>query len=135
MPPRIDFHRVPIEREEAPPTDSPGRTNQETVSALYGDSTASKAAPTGIFGSVTVADVAAQITAILAENDEAAKIVLSDAEIGFVPGQSDDGNRIRHIGEFEVEIRVRGSPQSIKKIVRVLPSEKARAAEVPANSA
>jgi hypothetical protein len=86
LPPRIDFIR-------AVHAESPDATDQ--------------AIP--IFGSVSTADIVQEIRALLAHNDEAARITLDESDVKFVDAGMEDPTRAKHLGTFLVEILVKGS--------------------------
>lgn len=113
VPTRLDFFRVPIGREEAP-----------SAAAEDAPSPQSEQQKTAIHGSVSTADVAANITAILATNDEAARIRLSDTDVSFRVAEGEDSRRVRHVGDFEVDVQIRGAPEPVMKIVRVIPADR-----------
>lgn len=88
----------------------------------------STASTTAIYGSVSTADVANSIKAVLAENDEAAKIVFAEDDVRFVNVSLDgqaaiETDKLKNLGEFEVEVRIKGVDTPVRKTVRVLPQE------------
>lgn len=88
----------------------------------------STASTTAIYGSVSTADVANTIKAVLAENDEAAKIVFAEDDVRFVNVSLDgqaaiETDKLKNLGEFEVEVRIKGVDTPVRKTVRVLPQE------------
>jgi len=126
LPSRIDFHRKPIETEA---TSLPEQAKEGAASSAAADLVAASRAPAmpepvSIYGSVSTADVAATVRAVLARNDEAARVALAEEDITFV-GQTlgDDETRLKHLGDFEVEMRIRGADEAVKRIVRVLPQD------------
>jgi len=126
LPSRIDFHRKPIEVE---PTSVPDQVKEGAASSAAADLVAASRAPAkpepvSIYGSVSTADVVATVKAALARNDEAARVALSEEDIKFVGDTfGDDETRIKHLGDFEVEMRIRGAENVVKKVVRVLPQD------------
>lgn len=127
LPPRIDFYRQPIESPSVPVEQGTKTRAASEAASILSAAAASKPKanePISIYGSVSTSDVAASVRAVLAENDEAARVVFSDGDIEFV-GQmkSEEKDRVKHLGEFEVEIPIKGAPEAIKRIVRVMPSE------------
>ena len=54
---------------------------------------------------------------------EGAKIVpLSPEDVRFMSTLSEtEPDRIKHLGDFEVEIQLKGSPEPVKRTIRVLP--------------
>jgi len=74
-----------------------------------------------IYGSVTTADIATSIRALLAHNDEAARITLSADNIKFVDlANSDDHTRVKHLGDFTIEISVKGTESPVRRKVHVV---------------
>ena len=153
VPPRLDFYRQPIEvAPVAAPAPAPvpasgaeahtsRKARQPSASSAAADLLAARSMPSkpvavaasassivAIYGSVSAADVAIAVKAVLAANDEAARIVFADEDVKFVNVTVDgqalaETDKIKHIGEFEAEIRIKGAEAAVKKIVRVLPQE------------
>lgn len=105
-------------------------TTTTTASAHTVDTTAPG---TPIYGSVSTADVAAAIKEILAQNEEASKVLLGDEDVKFVTTRADgspvvglveEGGRVKVLGEFEAEIRIKGAETVVRRVVRVLPLPK-----------
>lgn len=68
--------------------------------------------------------------AVLAENEEASKVVFGEEDVRFVDveveGQTErlaETDRVKHLGEFEVEVRIRGGGAAVKRVVRVVAQE------------
>jgi formylmethanofuran dehydrogenase subunit D len=77
-------------------------------------------APTPIYGSVSTQDVAQFIRDTVAYNDEAAQIQINENNLKFVnPVDGDDATRIKHLGQYEVEISFKGAETTIRKRVSV----------------
>ena len=74
-----------------------------------------------IYGSVTALDILNLIRSVLADNEEASRITLSEDDIHFLNVKGDDDKRLKHLGEFLINISMAGLPegQYIKKIVKV----------------
>lgn len=84
------------------------------------------AAASAIYGSVSTADIANNIKALIAENDEAAKIVFAEEDVAFVnlAGQPvAEADKLKYVGEYGVEIKIKGADAAVTKTVRVLPQE------------
>jgi hypothetical protein len=105
------------------------------------------AALTPIYGSLTSSDIASQIREALAHNPEASRVSPADLDIKFViperhkqavkavgvdenAPEASTAERLKHIGDFEVELRIRtsknqqsdtGKDLSIVRSVKVLP--------------
>jgi hypothetical protein len=73
---------------------------------------------TSIYGSVTTADVADNVRAILAEDDLGARVVLTPEDITFVE-EGEEKDRVKHLGVFEIDIRIKGAIESIRRTIRV----------------
>lgn len=145
VPPRLDFYRQPIlEEPEAPaPTPAPepprkpmrnfgtgagaellaARAQQPETSK---ETLKPKAKPTGpqaIYGSVSTTDVLTAIKAVMAENDEAARVVLHAEDVKFVDlvtdAQHPETDRVKFVGDFAVEIGPKGAESVVKRTVRV----------------
>ncbi|GAB7339386.1 hypothetical protein MBLNU457_6024t1 [Dothideomycetes sp. NU457] len=102
LPPRLDFSKEVIE----------SASKDEVTSSTSAGSQA-------LFGSVTVADVAAKIRQNLSENLEASMISIAEEDVKFLGVKESD--RVKHVGEYQVEVRVRGSDVVVKRAVRVQP--------------
>ena len=67
--------------------------------------------------------------ASLAENDEASKVVFGEEDVKFVDVSVDgqllpETDRVKHLGEFQVEVHIRGVAEPVKRTVRVLAQDK-----------
>ncbi|KAK4542210.1 hypothetical protein LTR36_007058 [Oleoguttula mirabilis] len=145
VPARLDFYRQPIlEEKEAeapaaapePPTRRPMRgfgsgAGAELLAARTPQAEAPKPKPTGpqaIYGSVSTADVLSAIKAVMAENDEAARVVLHAEDIKFVEVATDaqpETDRVKFVGDFAVEILPKGAAEGVRRAVRVNAQEAA----------
>ncbi len=78
-----------------------------------------------IFGSVTTADMADAIKAILAEYEDGGRVVIGAEDIsivGAVPGSGIEGDRLKALGHFMIDIRVKGG-EAVRRIVSVRAQE------------
>lgn len=74
-----------------------------------------------IYGSVSTADIAAYIKKNIGYNDEAAQIQISEKDIVFIGlPEGEDSTRVKHLGQFEVEISYKGADNTLKKKVFVV---------------
>lgn len=73
---------------------------------------------TSIYGSVSTGDIAANLKAILAEDRQGLRVVLSPDDISFVK-ETEDKDRVKHLGIFEIEIRLSGAPDSVRRTIQV----------------
>jgi hypothetical protein len=67
---------------------------------------------------VSTGDIAANLKAVLAEDDEGARVVLSPEEISFVD-ETEEKNRVKHLGVFEIEIKLNGATESVRRTITV----------------
>jgi hypothetical protein len=67
---------------------------------------------------VSTGDIAANLKAVLAEDDEGARVVLSPEEITFVE-EREDAHRVKHLGVFEIEIKLTGATDSVRRTIMV----------------
>ena len=139
--PRIEFYRQPIIEEKAaeevevedkkpePLLEGSGAAaelmaaRRPTAKSTKPDA---KTGPTPIYGSVSALDVLQAVRATIARNDEAARVVLQEEDITFVDlpeTEHSEAGKVKHIGDFTVEIKVRGSDAVIKRTVRIVPQE------------
>jgi hypothetical protein len=82
---------------------------------------------TGIFGSVTTADVANSIRSLLAASeDEASRVAVEPRAIRFLDPDAEGGeDRVKSTGLFEVEIAL-SAEVSLRKTVEVVAAEDAK---------
>jgi hypothetical protein len=71
-----------------------------------------------IYGSVSTADIASTIRAVLAEDAEGSRIVLGPEDITFAM-ETEEKDRVKHLGTFEVDIRVKGAPEAVRRKITV----------------
>jgi hypothetical protein len=55
---------------------------------------------------------------VLAEDDEGVHVVLSPEEITFVE-ETEDAHRVKYLGVFEIEIRLNGATESVRRTIMV----------------
>lgn len=80
---------------------------------------------TSIYGSVTTADVATSLKAVVAAQEEAGgHIAINDEDIRFV-GDVEDPTRVKRLGQFDIEISIKGLLENIVRQVHVLAEEDA----------
>lgn len=133
--PRLDFYRQPIieekkeETEEAKPASR--RESPRTASSAAFDLLAARTSqpkpeitgPLAIYGSVSRHDVLVHIRAAIARNDEAAKVILEENDIEFLDSEVEREGKLKHVGDFTIEVHVKGEEQRLKRTVRVVPQE------------
>ncbi|GAM90566.1 hypothetical protein ANO11243_086100 [Dothideomycetidae sp. 11243] len=79
-----------------------------------------------IFGSVTAADVAAAVTHELSTNDEASRVIVTEEDVTFIDVKGDDGHsstRVKSLGRFTVEIKVKGAEGPVTRTINVTSQE------------
>ncbi len=134
IPPRLEFYRPPIPDEKEPEKAQPVELETPQFGGAAGDLMAARlrqpkeprATPQPIYGSVTAQDVVVAMRAVLANNDEAARVVLQESEIAFIDLPDLEGSeagRIKHLGNFSIEVKFRGAEEVVRREVRVLAQE------------
>jgi len=73
-----------------------------------------------IHGSVSTSDIAANLKAILAEDEDGMRVVglLKPEDISFVE-ETEDKDRVKHLGVFEIEIQLEGAADSVPRTIKV----------------
>jgi ribosomal protein L9 len=96
----------------------------EAAAAERGAKEAASKAPEkiGIFGSVSTSDIAANLKAVLAENDAGRQIAISAENISFVE-ETEEKDRMKHLGSFDIRIRLDSARESIRRTVNVKAQE------------
>ncbi|KAF2828576.1 hypothetical protein CC86DRAFT_346913 [Ophiobolus disseminans] len=118
VPPTIDFYRQRIEqeRESRPRFGASGAADVLTAAAM---ASKPKAHADAIYGSVSTADVVTTIRGALAHNDEAARVILNEADVKFLTGhEGEDTSRVKQLGVFKLEIQL-GAEEPLLRNVRV----------------
>lgn len=133
LPSQIIFYRTPIPEAEPPapePVTNPRRRATSAAAELDAASEPTKPSKprlTTIFGSVSTADIAESIKAVLAQTKEGARVVVGPEDINIVVQESAlaedhtngiEGDRIKALGDFQVEIRVKGA-ETVARTVSV----------------
>jgi ribosomal protein L9 len=131
LPANIDFYRTPIATEQhksqPPKRLSPSIPAASAISAAAAEGQpkeveAKEPGKTSIYGSVSTSDIAANIKAVLAENNEGARVVLSSEHISFVE-EMEDQDRVKHLGVFEIDIRLPGAANAVRRTITVSAQE------------
>ncbi|KAL1838389.1 hypothetical protein VTJ49DRAFT_2701 [Mycothermus thermophilus] len=120
VPETLTFHRKPIPAPPAPtrPAVSPLIASGSTIA----DTERKQAAPLAIYGSVSADDIISYIKELLVSDVEGSRIVLEPEQIRFL-GLSEDADRIKELGRFEIEISTGGTGlEPVRKVVEILPS-------------
>ena len=141
LPARLEFNRTPIPSN---PT-SVARPSQATDTHKDVDELSPTTNPrfppeaVAIYGSVSAADVASAIRVWLSVSEEASRIVLAAEDVRFVRKKDEslvsgaqietedagtwEGSKIKELGEFDIEICVKGASDVVRRIVAVLPQD------------
>ncbi|OQO10751.1 hypothetical protein B0A48_04051 [Cryoendolithus antarcticus] len=134
VPQRLDFYRQPIPAEPEPA--APKRATPSIGTGIAAELFAARAqaeeaskpvkpaAAQAIYGSVSTQNVLDAVKAALATNDESARVGLVEEDVRFIAGPEvvgveEAGRVVKHVGDFTVEIRVRGGEEGVKRHVRV----------------
>ncbi|KAL9125733.1 MAG: hypothetical protein Q9217_005104 [Psora testacea] len=134
LPSHIIFYRVPINDPE--PYASPSeiaaqqRRDASPAAAALAEASAAIKPPASemktIFGSVTTADMAENIKALLGVEEESARVVIGAEDISILgeggEGSGIEGDRLKALGNFLVEVRVKGG-EPVLRTVTVLAQE------------
>lgn len=128
VPPRLEFYRQPIietKEPEKPVAERP-RFGGAAGDLLAAREPKPKETRQAIYGSVSSHDILMAVRAVMSENDEAARVVLQESEIHPIDLSAEEGaeaGKLKHVGDFIVEIKVKGTEQVIQRTVRILPQE------------
>ncbi|KAI9759805.1 MAG: hypothetical protein M4579_002104 [Chaenotheca gracillima] len=151
-PSRLTFYRTPIAQPQQPqaqpePESSPAsRKRTRSASSAADDLSAAWTAQeknpeaaaedmtknTAIYGSVSTADVAASVRALLADTEQGSRVVLGAEDIAFVHERgagagdgttTEDLDRVKNLGEFDVELRIKDASYPVLRKVVVMPAE------------
>ena len=144
LPPSLIFYRTPISVPDSEVTiqKPPSRSRRATSSAAAELEAASEPflkppqrQLATIFGSVSTADMAESIKAVLAETTEGSRIVVGAEDITIVQDEDDEsrhrdrgieGDRLKALGDFEIEVRVKGG-EAVVRTVCVIAQEASQA--------
>lgn len=119
-PRQLRFERSPIKEEEERPTPPVDFSDAGVLQAAQRLS--AKPKDISIYGSVSTADIANSIKEALAENEEAARVVISEGDVRFLnPKDDSDTTRVKHLGDYGIEITLKGAETSVTRTVKVLP--------------
>ncbi|KAI5202895.1 hypothetical protein E4T39_04497 [Aureobasidium subglaciale] len=134
LPPVMEFRRR-SQKAPTPTIETPAPAKaQRGFSSAAADLLAAQTAPppastdsaAPLFGSISTADVASRIKHLLGDNQEASRIVLAAEDLKFVSLTSQapsEPDKIGYLGDYKVEVRVKGGELPVERIVRVLPIE------------
>ncbi|KAF7443674.1 Ribosomal protein L9/RNase H1 [Pyrenophora tritici-repentis] len=122
VPPTIDFYRQRIEQESQPRARMGASGAADILTAVA--MSKAKSSPDAIYGSVSSADLVSTIRGALAHNDEAARVILNEADVKFLSGHEEgDPSRVKQLGTFKAEIRLPGSQEALVRNIRIRAKE------------
>ncbi len=131
LPSHIMFYRTPIIEPESPPEETATRPRRAASSAAEELDAASeplkppKPQMATIFGSVSTADIAESIKAVLAQTRHGARVVIGPEDITILAEEDEqlgfqetgiEGDRIKALGDFQVEARVKGGDVIVRTV-------------------
>lgn len=117
VPPTIDFYRQRIE-QDSPSSGRMGASGAADI--LTAAAMGKKASADAIYGSVSITDLVSTIKGALAHNDEAARVILNEADVKFLSGHEEgDTSRVKQLGTFKAEIRLPGVEEPIVRNIRI----------------
>jgi hypothetical protein len=97
---------------------SPSLPAKAAVSIAAGGKTSIKPLQTGIYGSVSTTDIALHLNSSLANHEKGSLIRISAEEITFVD-ELEDPSRVKHLGDFKIDIKLQDSPNTVRRTIRV----------------
>lgn len=120
VPNTIDFNRKRIEQEPESKQQRYGASGAADVLTAAAMATKPKTHANSIYGSVSTADLVTTIRRALAHNDEAARVIINEADVKFISGfEEGDTSRVKQLGTFKVEIQLPGAKQPLVRNIRV----------------
>jgi hypothetical protein len=143
VPQRLDFYRQPIPEESKEPEPEPEkpRRSRNLGSGAAADLFAARLQADvpepvkvvkeaqAIYGSVSTQDVLNAVRAAMGTNDESARVIIAEEDVQFVnaglAGTEESGRVVKHVGDFTVEIEVKGAEEGIRRLVKVNAQEMA----------
>jgi len=128
VPKTLDFYRQPIPEEPKAPEAEPvedafgrGAAAELFAARQKRDEKIKAKEPAGIYGSVSTQDILAAVRAAMENNDESARVLITEADIKFVNAgnEVEEAGRVKHVGSFSVEIMIKGAEAGLRRTVRV----------------
>ncbi|KAL9101358.1 MAG: hypothetical protein Q9163_003381 [Psora crenata] len=128
LPSHIIFYRVPVNDPAHDPSPSELAAQQRRGASPAAAALAAASAPAKppvfeakkIFGSVTTADMAESIKALIGSDEESARVVIGAEDISIlgdeVEGSGIEGDRLKALGDFQVEVRVKGGEPVLRTV-------------------
>ncbi|KAB9006563.1 hypothetical protein FH972_026917 [Carpinus fangiana] len=122
----LDFYRTPITGVgDRGAQEEPEIRTDEAIKAAPSTDISPHQPTANIFGSVSATDVNLAIKTLLQNNGMHGLVVLSDEDIKFVniAGTHTEAVRLKQLGVYQYEVRIKGHADPIRRSVRVLPDE------------
>lgn len=117
LPDSLEFERKPVPKPQS--TSESKSKLPASVQAMLKASMPET--PAAIYGSVSTQDIAQYIRESISYNDEAAQIQLAESNVKIVdPIEGDDATRIKHLGQYEVEVSFKGADLVVRRKVSVM---------------
>lgn len=128
LPSHISFYRSPITDPEPKTPESPTPRRAASPAAAVLDAASEPLKPqkhplAPIYGSVSTADIVESMKALLNQTEEGARVVLATEDIKIlVPEDVEpqdigiEGDRLKALGEFQVEARVKGGEAIVRTV-------------------
>ncbi|KAI9644769.1 Fructose-bisphosphate aldolase 1 [Ciborinia camelliae] len=119
IPPSIDFFETPIDVAPLPVKKiSPSLASSSSVSAAALGNSTGKPGKIPIYGSVSTADVAAKMKTILVQDSQGKRVLFGPEDIKFVQ-ETEEKDRVKHLGIFEVDIQLKGAPRAVRRAIKI----------------
>ena len=125
LPSHIIFYRSPITdpEPEIPEVPTPRRAASPAAAVLDAASEPLKSSLAIIYGSVSTADIIESMKALLSQTEEGARIVLAAEDVKILVPEGVEaqdvgieGDRVKALGEFQVEARVKGGEAVVRTV-------------------
>ncbi|KAM3075722.1 Fructose-bisphosphate aldolase 1 [Clarireedia jacksonii] len=118
LPPSLEFSRTAITIAPLPARrTSPSIPASSVISAAAGGNEKREPPKVAIYGSVSTTDIAANLKAILAEDEQGKRVVFGPEDITFV-GKTEKKDQVTHVGTYEIDIKVKGA-DAVRRTIRV----------------
>ncbi|KAF7931196.1 uncharacterized protein EAE98_002380 [Botrytis deweyae] len=119
IPPYIDFFETAITVAPLPVKKvSPSLASSSSISAAASKNSTGKPEKVPIYGSVSTADIAAKMKTILGQDSEGKRVVFGPEDIKFVQ-ETEEKDRVKHLGIYEIDIQLRGAPESVRRSIKI----------------
>ncbi|MCJ1466600.1 hypothetical protein MMC07_005220 [Pseudocyphellaria aurata] len=124
LPEVLQFYRIPIPNPQLELSfdESSSLWNSTKIDGDTESVHRLQARPVPIYGSVSTADIAEQVKAVLHESEEGERIVLGAEDITILKSEdeesSEETDRLKMLGDFRVAIRVKNG-ETVKRLVRI----------------